>query len=138
MPALVASTLMSTAPPLRPLMHEEFSGYTALDLTMSFWPTISAVIAPPVVPSVVVSLAVQVLPSVLVPPPPVVNVDLEASTIVPPSPAPAPTIRPAEPFKLPAIPDAKTYLNLSSILQYYLRCPKFSTLHLDNALITDS
>jgi hypothetical protein len=137
-PALVASMLASAAPPLHPLMHEDLSGNTASDLTMSFLPTISAIVAPLVVPSAVVSPAVQVLPSVLVPPPPVVNVDLEASTIVPPSPALAPTIHPAKPFKLPAIPDAKAFLNLSSTLQYYLCCLKFSTLCLDNALITDS
>jgi hypothetical protein len=47
-------------------------------------------------------------------------------------------ICPAEPFKLPPIADAKAYLNLYSILQYYLHCPESSTLHSDDALVTDS
>jgi hypothetical protein len=51
----MASTLASAAPLLRLLTHEDLSGYTALDLTMSFWPTISAVVAPLMFLSVVVS-----------------------------------------------------------------------------------
>jgi hypothetical protein len=43
-----------------------------------------------------------------------------------------------EPFKLPPIADSKeAFLNLSSILQYYLRRPEFSTLRSDGELITD-
>ena len=47
-------------------------------------------------------------------------------------------IRPAEPFKLPPIADVKSFLNLSSIIQYYLRRPEFSTLRSDDELVTDS
>jgi hypothetical protein len=73
--ASVVSTLALAAPLLRPLMHEDHLGSSALDLTMSFWSSLSAVVVPPVVPSVVVPLAAPVLPPVLVPAPPVVNMD---------------------------------------------------------------
>ena len=56
---------------------------------------------------------------------------------VAPSPAPFPTVCPMEPFKLLPIADTKGFLNLSSILQYYLRRPEFSTLRSDGKLITD-
>jgi hypothetical protein len=36
-------------------------------------------------------------------------------------------IPPATPFKLSPIADSKAYLNLTSIIQYYLCCPEFST-----------
>jgi hypothetical protein len=54
------------------------------------------------------------------------------------APSPIPTLRPAEPFKLPPIPDNKTFLNLSSILKYYLWRPEFSTQHSDGKFITDA
>jgi hypothetical protein len=54
-----------------------------------------------------------------------------------PVPAPVLIICPAEPFKLPPIEDAKAYLNLSSILQYYLCRPEFLTQCSDDALVTD-
>jgi hypothetical protein len=38
-PASVASLLISAAPLLRPLMHEDLSASLASDLTMSFWPS---------------------------------------------------------------------------------------------------
>ena len=53
-------------------------------------------------------------------------------------PPPAPLVRPSEPFKLPAIPDVKSYLNLTGIIQYYLWRPEFSTQRSDDELITDS
>jgi hypothetical protein len=81
---------------------------------------------------------IQVLPPVPAPALQVVDVDLQGTTIVPPSLAPVSLILPAEPFKLPAIADAKAYLNLLSIIQYYLRHHEFSSQHPDNALITDS
>jgi hypothetical protein len=52
--------------------------------------------------------------------------------------APVSLICPAKPFKLPPITDYKAYLNLTSIIQYYLHCPEFSTQQLDNALVSDS
>jgi hypothetical protein len=104
---------------------------------MSFWTSLSAVTAPVVVPPAVAPPAVPVLPLVAVSMPQVVKVDSPRS-FVPPAPAPLLMIRPAEPFKLPPIADVKAYLNLLSILQYYLCRPEFSTQHSDNALITDS
>ncbi len=47
-------------------------------------------------------------------------------------------IHQTKPFKLPPIADSKAYLNLSSIIQYYLCCPEFSTQCSDDALITSS
>jgi hypothetical protein len=46
-------------------------------------------------------------------------------------------ICPAKTFKLPPIADSKAYLNLTSIIQYYLCCPEFSTQQSDDALVTD-
>jgi hypothetical protein len=107
---------------------------------MSFWAPTSAVIAPPVVPLVVPPVGPPVVPlrPVLAPVPPVANVAQQALASIPPSPALVLLFCPAEPFKLPAIADAKAYFNISSIIQYYLRCPEFSTQRSDNALITDS
>jgi hypothetical protein len=134
--ASVASTLAPAAHLLRPLMHEDWSGSSALDLLMSFWPSLSAVIVPPVVPSAVVPPVAPVLPPVPVPAPPVINVDsVGDSTLL--VPAPVLIICPSEPFKLPPIADAKAYFNLSSILQYYLRCPDFLTQRSDDAHVTD-
>ena len=53
-------------------------------------------------------------------------------------PPPAPLICPSDPFKLPVIPDVKSYLNLTGIIQYYLWRPEFSTQRSDDELITDS
>ena len=53
-------------------------------------------------------------------------------------PPPAPLIRPSEPFKLPVIPDVKSYLNLAGIIQYYLWRPEFLTQLSDDKLIADS
>ncbi len=113
--------LASAANPLRLLTHEDRSGSSASDLTMSFWPSLSAVVVPPVVPSAVVPPATPVLPPVLVPAPPVVDVDSVGDSTLP-VPAPVLIIRSAEPFKLPPIADAKAYLNLSSIIKYYFHC----------------
>jgi hypothetical protein len=104
---------------------------------MSFWPSLSAAVVPPKVPSVVVSPVAPVLPPVPVPAPPVVNVDSVGDSTLP-VPAPVSIIRLAEPFKLPPIADTNAYLNLSNIIQYYLCCTEFSTQRLDNALVTDS
>ncbi len=93
--------------------------------------------APAVVPPAVAPPAVQVLPPVAVSTPQVIKVD-SLESIVPPAPALLLMIWPAKPFKLPPIADVKAYLNLSSILQYYLHCSEFSTQRPDNALITDS
>ncbi len=135
--ASVAFTLALVAHPLCPLMHEDQLSSSALDLTMSFWPSLSAVVVPPVVPSAVVPPAAPVLAPVPMPVPPLVNVDPVGDNTLP-VPAPVSIICLAEPFKLPPIADEKAYLNLSSILQYYLHCPEFSTQHLDDALVTDS
>ncbi len=45
-PASVASTLASAAPTVRPLAHEDRSGSTASDLTMSFWPAVNPSVVP--------------------------------------------------------------------------------------------
>jgi hypothetical protein len=60
--ASVVSRLPLAAPPLRPLTHEDLSGSSALDLTMSFWAPTSAVIAPLVVPLVVPPVGPPVVP----------------------------------------------------------------------------
>jgi hypothetical protein len=104
---------------------------------MSFWPSLAAVVVPPVVPSVVVPPAAQVFPPVPVPAPLVMDVDSVGGSTIP-APSPVLMICPAEPFKLPPIADAKAYLNLSSILQYYLCHPEFSPLRSDDALVTNS
>jgi hypothetical protein len=135
--ASLASTLALAAPPLRPLRHEDLSGSSASELTMSFWPSLPAVAAPAVVSPAVAPSTVQALPPVAVSTPQVVEVD-SLESVVPLAPAPLLMICPAEPFKLPLIADAKAYLNLLSILQYYLCRPEFSTQRPDNALITDS
>jgi hypothetical protein len=41
-----------------------------------------------------------------------------------------------EPFKLPVIKDAKAYLDVHNIIQYYLCQPEYTTQHLDDALVT--
>ncbi len=89
------------------------------------------------VPSAVVPPAAPVLPPVPVPAPPVIDVDSVGDSTLP-VPALVLIICLAELFKLPPIRDAKSYLNLSSIIQYYLRCPEFLTQCLDDALVTDS
>jgi hypothetical protein len=129
--------LASAAPPLRPLRHEDLSGSSASELTMPFWLSLLAVAAPAVVSPAVAPPAVQALPPVAVSMPQVVEVD-SLESVVPLAPAPLLMIHLAEPFKLPLIADTKAYLNLLSILQYYLHCPEFSTQRPDNALITDS
>jgi hypothetical protein len=117
--ATVASMLASAAHPLRPLMHEDRSGFSALDLTMTFWLSSSAAVVPPVVPSAVVPPAASVLSPVPVPAPPAGDVDSTGDSTLP-VPAMVSIICPAEPFKFPPIADAKAYLNLSIIIQYYL------------------
>jgi hypothetical protein len=90
-----------------------------------------------VVPPAVAPLVVPVLAPVVVSTPLVIKVD-SLKCFDPLAPAPLSMICPAELFKLPLIADTKAYLNLSSILQYYLHRPKFSTQCSDDALITDS
>jgi hypothetical protein len=134
--ASVVSTLALAAHLLRPLTHEDQSGSSVLDLTMSFWPSLSAAVVPPVVPSAVVPPAAPVIPPVPVPVPPVVDMDSVGDSTLP-VPAPVLIICSAELFKLPPIVDAKAYLNLSRILQYCLCRPEFSTQRSDDALVTD-
>ena len=45
-------------------------------------------------------------------------------------------LRSLEPFKLPFIKDAKAYLDVHDIIQYYLRQPEYATQRSDNALVT--
>ncbi len=138
-PALVASKLASAAPPLRPLMHEELSSSSASELLMSFGHS-SVAAAPEVGP--------PVPPPALYPPvslpvggtfPPTMAI-VPVADPAPPAAAPAPAslIHPSEPFKLPPNADSKGYLNLTSIINYYLPYPKFSTQRSDDLLITDS
>ena len=182
-PASVASTLAPTAPPLRPLSHEDLSGSSSSDLTMSAWPPTSvddspgvAVPVPGFSPGVplasaaspitvpgaaiptpgfdpgaavpVSGLAPSARPSALlaglsrakVPAPSLAQGGLDDESMVinvAPSPAPIPVLRQVEPFKLPPVADTKAFLNLSSILQYYLCHPEFSTQRSDGELITD-
>ncbi len=160
--ASVASTLASAVLSLRPLSQENLSGSSASDLTMSFWVTPPAVpgfaptgtvpvtsvpgpvavplAAPPVAPFAAPAPAPTGVPVTRLLAPAALPIDVVStgSTAVPPPLAPIPAIRPAKPFKLPAIPDVKSFLNLSSIIQYYLRRPEFSTQRSDDELITDS
>ncbi len=142
-PASVVSLLASAAPPLHPLTHQDLSASSALDLTMSFWPSSLVAVAPLVVPSANEAPPLAPNPDANVSPPPAPN-----PNVSPPSPvegailpaaaiAPVLLIHPTKPFKLLPIADSKAYLNLTSIIQYYLRCPEFSTQQLDNALVTD-
>jgi hypothetical protein len=104
----------------------------ALDLTMSFWPSSLAAVAPLVVPSANVALPPAPSPDVS-PPSSVVGAIRPVAAI-----APASFIRLAKPFKLLPIADFKVYLNLTSIIQFYLHCPEFSTQQSDGSLVTDS
>jgi hypothetical protein len=91
-------------------MHEDLSAYSASDLTVSFWPSLLVVAAPPVVTS-----AAHALPPVLVPVPPASEVPSVGGGI-PPIPAPVLLSCLAEPFQLPPIGDSKDYLNLTSTI----------------------
>jgi hypothetical protein len=62
-----------------------------------------------------------------------------------PAPAPSSSLVPAplavsfwsfEPFKLPIIKDAKAYLDVHNMIQYYLRQPEYSTQRSDDVLVT--
>jgi hypothetical protein len=50
--------------------------------------------------------------------------------------APLSSICSSEPFKLLKIKDAKAYLDLQDLIQYYLHLPEYSTQRFDNALVT--
>jgi hypothetical protein len=50
--------------------------------------------------------------------------------------APLSSSRSSEPFKLPKIKDAKAYLDLQDLIQYYLRLSECSTQCSDDALVT--
>ncbi len=54
------------------------------------------------------------------------------------APVPVSLLCPIKPFKLPPITDSNSYLNLQSIILFYLCHPEFSTQRSNNALITDS
>ncbi len=99
-PASVASTLTSAAPLLRLLMHEDLIASSAVAVAPLVVP--SANVASPPAPSLNVSISTSVGGAIL----PVAAIALVS------------IIRPAEPFKLPPIADAKAYLNLTSIIQY--------------------
>jgi hypothetical protein len=45
-------------------------------------------------------------------------------------------LRPSDPFKLPVIKDAKAYLDVHDMIQYYLRQPEYATQRSDDALVT--
>jgi hypothetical protein len=133
-PASVAAASALAALPLCPLSQEDLSASSALDLTMSF--------LAPNYPPVAVSLP---------PPPPLPGVTIPAPPPPPPgvtTPAPAPSssqlvlsptvvpLRPLEPFKRLVIKDAKAYLDVHDIIQYYLCQPKYATQRSDDALVT--
>jgi hypothetical protein len=130
--ASVVSLHVSAAPPLCPLTHEDLSASLALDLTMSFWPSYLVAVAPLVVPSANVAPPLAPTPNVS-PSSPVEGAILPVVAIVP-----VLLIHPAKPFELLPIADSKAYLNLTSIIQYYLCCPEFFNQRSDNALVTDS
>jgi hypothetical protein len=114
-PASVASLLASAVPPLHPLAHEDFSASLALDLKMSFWPFSFVAVAPLVIPSANVA------------PPPAPSPDIsplspmEGEILPSAAIAQKLVICPAKPFELPPTADSKANLNLTSIIQYYLR-----------------
>ena len=118
-PASVASPTAPAVSPLRSLPHGDHSTSSALDLTLSGWPT-SAGLAPPVaVPS----------PS---------PASASSSSSSPSTVAPKPSLRQAKPFKLPEINDAKGYLDIQDIAKYYLHTDDYGTLRADDLLLTDS
>ncbi len=131
-PASVASPSAVASSPLSTLSHGDLSSSSALDLTMS-------------------SLPSGILPSVvpLNPPPPPPGVTTPAPTpgLTTPAPAPSSSLVPAppavpfwssEPFKLPIIKDAKAYLDVHDMIQYYLCQPEYSTQRSDDVLVTSA
>jgi hypothetical protein len=70
--------------------------------------------------------------------PPLAPVPAASPSFAAPSPPPLVSLRAADPFKLPVIKDAKAYLDLHDIIQYYLHLPEYSTKRSDDALITDA
>ena len=61
-------------------------------------------------------------------PPPVSSPPLVVTPLMAP-------LRPAEPIKLPALKDAKAYLDVYDIILYWLRQPEYSTQLLDESLL---
>jgi hypothetical protein len=128
-PASVAAVSALTASPLCPLSQEDLSASSASDLTMSNPPVAVPLLPPPPPPSVTIPA----------PPPPPLGI---------PTPAPAPSssqlvlspttvpLWSSEPFKLPVIKDAKAYLDVHDIIQYYLCQPEYATQRSDDALVT--
>ena len=84
-------------------------------------------------PAPMVAATVLTVPVLVVTPPVGVDATLPAR-LAALAPSPIPMLHPVEPFKLPPIPDTKTFLNLSSILQYYLWCPEFLPIVLMESL----
>ncbi len=122
------STLASVAAPLHPLTREDPSSFLALDMTMSFT-------------SLALSLSVKA-PSPAVPmaafPPALATIDSSSSLASLPSRPPAAALRPAVPFKLPEMKDAKAHSNLQDLIRYYLCLPEYSTKRLDNTIVTNA
>ena len=121
-PASVVAASALAALPLRPLSQEDLSASLAWDLTMSFLvpnnPPVAVPLAPP-------------------PPPPGVTTPAPApsSSQLVLSPTAVP-LWPPEPFKLPVIKDAKAYLDVHDMIQYYLHQPEYATQRSDDALVT--
>ena len=129
-----ASVSAFAASPHRPLSHGDISASSVSDLTVSFLPHGGV---PPVVPSA----PAKVPPHVPTPPaglalggitsPPLVS---SPPLVIPPLTAP---LRPSEPFKFPALKDAKAYLDVYDIILYWLRQPEYGTqLSAESLLVT--
>ena len=120
----MASAFAFAASPLRPLSQDDLSASSASDLTTSFM----AQNTPPVA-----------VPSAPPPPPPGVDTPAPAPPtsssplVIHPTAVP---LRPSDPFKLPVIKDAKAYLDVHDMIQYYLRQPEYATQRSDDALVT--
>jgi hypothetical protein len=95
--------------------HEEPSSSSKSDITMSFG-------SPPSPPQMGV-----VSPGFPLTAPPLAPVPAASPSFAASSPPPAVSLRAMDPFKHPVIKDAKAYLNLHDIIQYYLCLPEYST-----------
>jgi hypothetical protein len=116
----------------RPLSHGNISASSVSDLTVLFPPhggvppavPLTPHPVPPHVPTPPAGLASGGIKS----PPPVSSPPLVVTPLMAP-------LRPAEPIKLPALKDAKAYLDVYDIILYWLRQPEYSTQLLDESLL---
>ena len=118
-PTSVASPTAPAVSPLCSLSRDNYSTASALDITLSGWP----------------SLAGPVPPAAVFSPPPATSSSSSSSTSL--AALTKPSLCPAKPFKLSEIKDIKSYLDMQDEIDYYLRSDEYSTRRPDALLITD-